>query len=471
MTNARDRTFTIPGVGAVKLSDPQLLALASGRVELSSDDPTVRVLRQIADGGPYHSSVTLLSDLWDDMVWEPFLETILRELNQDGLIVYSLVKIIDSDDVEYANAVFTREVPSRIRITPKGGDSLGLARHTVLGIQHRYGFVPPPKGHWVDFTRFYHHPFEAPGGEIEREPIGIHLLRYPTHVHDLEGIDMTLQRMPEQKVTEIARKLQNDEGLSNALALKKARRIILENEPPIPDDFSLKEAIMEAMRRINSLPGSSSDLIFERLKAAGYRTNIQSVLSALWDLQKLQLVAFKEVHDVHGSRLAHVRLTYAAKKKAAERAGVPMRLPNNPRPQGSSSKSGRPVVVQPAQKQPEVIPSPLPQVSEPVSTPVPQTRTPDPIPQNMKAPLGVIGETRRELNSTNWPHLYALLERAKVQEQARERASKLLEAATLIAEVDAESADRLMARAQEIEGDHLNDEQKEMVKFLEGTVR
>lgn len=242
---------------------------------------------------------------------------------------------------------------------------------------------------------------------------------------------------------QVAQRIAAEQGITLSQAYKKARKEY--QQPPAPDGWSRKDYILEALRRANSNPGIGSDRLLELLKEMRQPSNINDLTSDLWALQKNQYVMFHESHTNHGSVLSRVRLTLTGRSRAVAR------LANG---QGDPKRSSRPeVIAKPAE--PEIVPAT--EYAPPVTPPLG-----DPLPQNMR-------------QATDTPPGYLdglaaiqdLVERKAAKEVARGKAARVVEAASMISDIEPAEADRLMSIAADIEGPAFTKLERDVLRLLE----
>lgn len=276
-------------------------------------------------------------------------------------------------------------------------------------------------------------------------------------------------------INQIARRLQHDHPDWNAYtAWQEARRRHIQNIQPLPAEWTCKDAVLEALDRAGTNAGMGVDSLVEWLNALGKHASIAELNKILWDLQKAQMVAFKESHTAKGSQLSRVRLTLKGRAKAMARRGETQI--EQPKP----DKSGKVEVVNKvARRKPEVLPPP----------PKPKALG-DPPRQNQKTTADVIDETGsiRKLAEADvktsdaygtpdthtqypidwklYPEISMLVERNQERKAKRKKAAKLVEAAAMVSDADPETADMLMARATELEGEPLTKLEREVIDLL-----
>jgi hypothetical protein len=111
----------------------------------------------------------------------------------------------------------------------------------------------------------------------------------------------------------------------------------------------------------------------------------------------------------------------------------------------------------------------------PYAPPVPEPLG-DPLPQNMKAPLDeptemlldpVHADAEPLVNKIDFPLITDLINRADAKQKAKEKAAKMVEAASMISDIDDDASEFLMTRAAGIEGPALSRLELEVLRLLE----
>jgi len=278
-------------------------------------------------------------------------------------------------------------------------------------------------------------------------------------------------------VSETAKEIAAQRGITVKQAYRHARRQL--EQPPIPETFSKKDAILEALLRTNANAGVGSGSLNATIKAMGVRTNLAEQNALLWDLQKQQFIAFRESHTSSGSELSRIRLTslgrtaIISKHDAHDTAINASRHPETHKQKvhkvgkdptdyqnhGTVAKGDKVEIIQEAKAEPEVMePVPYPEIH-------PVYFDPNPPHQNMKIP--VLHEKQFGLDFTGYPVLEDLVIRRDHKRDQREKAARFVEAASLIADLNMEEADRLMTMAGEMEGPALSKLELEVLRLLD----
>lgn len=170
------------------------------------NDFTARVLRLIAEDSPV-GFVRLSTQVWPTQVptdWWMLLEAVVRNLNDEGLVTFRVGAYPHGgEEASYGG----REEILECRINQEGLLAAGfpvrrvdIGRRNLAHLPHDY--VRPAKGAvWVDWTRYWHHPFHAIGGPIERQSLRLHRIMYPDHRHgddrNEQGGTMVMTHEPE----------------------------------------------------------------------------------------------------------------------------------------------------------------------------------------------------------------------------------------------------------------------------------
>ena len=277
-------------------------------------------------------------------------------------------------------------------------------------------------------------------------------------------------------VGDTAREIAAQRGITVKQAYRHARK--QQEQQPIPEGWSKKDAILEALYRTNANAGVGSASLNSTLKAIGVRTNLAELNALLWDLQKQQFIAFRESHTSSGSELSRIRLTpigratIASKHEAhnvAVHAGTRPdgahkqkvhkvgKDPTDYQNHGTVAKGDKVEIIQEAKAEPEVM--------EPV--PYPEVHYVDPNPPNQNMKILFPHDKQMGLDFTGYPVLEDLVIRRDHKRGQREKAAKFVEAASLIADLNMEEADRLMTMAGEMEGPALSKLELEVLRLLD----
>jgi hypothetical protein len=138
--------------------------------------PELDVLLMLAQAWVTASAVTLAADLWretDDWMANdpyPLITYVLDSLSSRGLVRYTLRELN-----------FGRDLPTKVRLTPKGWELLGYGNKTVeVGSLGRHERQPLHPG---DMTDYLNLDAAAIGGPIEVEDFSTHRDRFPHHQH------------------------------------------------------------------------------------------------------------------------------------------------------------------------------------------------------------------------------------------------------------------------------------------------
>jgi DNA-binding MarR family transcriptional regulator/DNA-binding PadR family transcriptional regulator len=138
--------------------------------------PELDVLLMLAQARVTASAVTLAADLWretgDWMANDPYplITYVLDSLSSRGLVRYTLRELN-----------FGRDLPTKVRLTPKGWELLGYGNKTVeVGSLGRHERQPLHPG---DMTDYLNLDAAAIGGPIEVEDFPTHRDRFPHHQH------------------------------------------------------------------------------------------------------------------------------------------------------------------------------------------------------------------------------------------------------------------------------------------------
>jgi hypothetical protein len=138
--------------------------------------PELDVLLMLAQARVTASAVTLAADLWretDDWMANdpyPLITYVLDSLSSRGLVRYTLRELN-----------FGRDLPTKVRLTPKGWELLGYGNKTVeVGSRGRHERTPLHPGDLTDYLNLHS---TAIGGPIEVEDFPTHRDRFPHHQH------------------------------------------------------------------------------------------------------------------------------------------------------------------------------------------------------------------------------------------------------------------------------------------------
>lgn len=325
----------VPGVGGLRLDEGDLVGLTGTPVERTPDPVELKILRQICEEGPYYSLVTLTADLYGTELAAAPVQDILEELNAAGWITYRLTTLGRS---QLGNAVYANswEVPADIKATRLGYDHAGYRPAIAVVGPHRYKYPVrrPQPGHWADMTRFYHHGVFAVGFEIVRETFAEHRAKFPQHVHDY-GDEMP----PSVAVDALIDLAGITDETDRATFFKEAReeadirmvahdlrtsklRVQPSKIAPLPEGLSRKQQILVALARLNATPGINAETLLPAMKEMGAQLTIQDLTKTVWELQKQQLVRFREGHNQHGSSLKRIMLTARGRAEGQQLAGM-----------------------------------------------------------------------------------------------------------------------------------------------------
>ena len=275
--------------------------------------------------------------------------------------------------------------------------------------------------------------------------------------------------MPAQLIADVARQIAEERGITHKQAFRYARAA--QEVEPVPEGMSKKDAVLEALFRLNSNAGVGAPHLATTMKNMGVPISLHELTSLCWDLQKQQCVAFKESHTSGGSVLSRIRLTQKGRaiilmkhQEANEADTGTLKIPRKP------SRKAHPVGIdrtEPKNHKTVAEGGPVEIIAEPqkpaetthYESPVlaPPVYVVQPLNQNQKAPLTSL---------TGYPQLEALLEKEEAKQTARANAAKFVEAASLISGLDADEADRLMTLAAEMEGPSLTSLEKDVLRFL-----
>lgn len=269
-------------------------------------------------------------------------------------------------------------------------------------------------------------------------------------------------------VTDVAKQIARERGITVSHAYKEARKQQLETRVIVPEGWSKKDYVLEALFRLNSNSGVKPETLMGALKAMDVKTNLNEVIAVCWDLQKQQMVVFKESHAKGGSFITRIRLTPGGRAEIVRRRGTPLQsvgVETSEPPKKAPVQRQKPVevapveIIQPAKPSPEVVPAPA------YEAPVAPYVDPNPLNQNLKARLEDFHPL--DLRLETYPLLMDLIDRRDRKKVLREKAAKFVEAASLISDLDIEEADRLMTKAGEMEGPSLTKLEMEMLRLLD----
>jgi len=294
--------------------------------------------------------------------------------------------------------------------------------------------------------------------------------------------------MPNSMITEVAREIAARKGITVSHAYKEARKQQLEKGITVPEGWSKRDYVLEALYRLNSNSGVRADTLASALKAMDVRTMLNEVTGMCWDLQKQQLLEFQEAHQKGGSYLTRIRLTPKGRAMIVKKRGTPQNAvirvnADAVKGTGLSSNTGRGKVHAvgidktyyknhrkvaeggPIEIVQEGVKPHVPEVIPYVETTVEKflAKDPEPLPQNMKAPIDEV----EKFDLSKFQKISELVERRDHKILMREKAAKFVEAASLIADMDMEEADRLMTKAGEMEGPSLSTFELEVLRLVD----
>lgn len=151
------------------------------------DEFTARVLDLVCESAPI-GAIRLAAYVWPDRVpgaWQYVLGDAIRDLNERGLVVYREGSYL-AEEFDYRTTVNTAILA--IRPTADGFRAAGYpTRLPLVGAWHSTPVIKPDPAKRFDGTRVYFHGLSAVGvGPIEREPLEVHRIHYPTHRHDTD---------------------------------------------------------------------------------------------------------------------------------------------------------------------------------------------------------------------------------------------------------------------------------------------
>lgn len=304
-----------------------------------------------------------------------------------------------------------------------------------------------------------------------------------------EGIHMVLDSILEGRKAR-AEKLAKEQGISLQTAYKK-----LQNEKfkDAPEGMSKKDGILEALYRLNSNGGVSPDVLLSALKNMQVKSDLPDMLGRVWDLQKAGFVKFNETHTSHGSEIRRIRLTPAGRAEAIRlRGGTPRQheervnarsltvtgFSQSPRigdhkPVGVDGTDfrnhrkraqGGPIerIPGPKQAKPEVVPA-VPY--EPPKPPV----IPEPPRQNEKVvePEPPAAPMMYVLELKDYPFIAQLLDQRVEKAFRRDQAAKVVEAASIMADIDPMESEHLLELAAELEGKPFTSLETDVLKLVD----
>ena len=296
--------------------------------------------------------------------------------------------------------------------------------------------------------------------------------------------------MSDQLITDVAREIAQRKGITVSHAYKEARKQQLQQGITVPEGWSKRDYVLEALYRLNSNSGVRADTLASALKAMDVRVSLNEVTGMCWDLQKQQYVDFQEAHQKGGSYLTRIRLTPKGRAAIVKKRGTPQNAAirvnaDAVKETGLSSNTSRGKVhavgidktyYKNHRKVAEGGPIEIvregakPHVSEVIEIPYVETtvekfvaKTPEPLPQNMKAPIDEV----KKFDLSKYQKIGELVERRDHKLLMREKAAKFVEAASLIADMDMEEADRLMTKAGEMEGPSLSTFELEVLRLVD----
>lgn len=313
-------------------------------------------------------------------------------------------------------------------------------------------------------------------------------------LHDMreaEGEFMVLEAILDGR-KERAEKLAKEQGISLQTAYKK-----LQDEKfaePVKEGTSKRDGILEALYRLNSNSGVSTEVLHSALKNMQIPMGISDLLGRLWDLQKQGFVKFNEAHTSHGSELRRIRLTPPGRAEAIRlRGGTPRQheervnarsltvkgFSQSPRigdhkpvgVDGTDFRNHRKVAKGgPIERIPPKEVRSEPEVVGPVEYP---PVIPDPPRQNEKpAPAKPVKLYQAPpeiyvMDLKDYPFIAELVSQRTEREFRRSKAARIVEAASIMAEVDGNEAERLLNMAAEMEGISFTDLERDVLRLVD----